>query len=222
MGDSQLGDIVEPLLAWYDAHARVLPWREHPAPYRVWVSEIMLQQTRVEAVKPYFARFMECFPTVQALAECEEEELFKYWEGLGYYSRARNLKKAAKIIVSQYGGELPADRRALLALPGIGSYTAGAIGSIAFGLPVPAVDGKCHAGPFESCRKLRRYLKTSGKEEDRSCGRRGLKDTQKRMSQEISTRRSSRPEPSSASPMVPLSAIFHVHSIRYARREKET
>jgi A/G-specific adenine glycosylase len=101
----------------------------------------MLQQTRVEAVKPYFARFMECFPTVQALAECEEEELFKYWEGLGYYSRARNLKKAAKIIVSQYGGELPADRRALLALPGIGSYTAGAIGSIAFGLPVPAVDG---------------------------------------------------------------------------------
>ena len=100
----------------------------------------MLQQTRVEAVKPYFARFMECFPTVQALAECEEEELFKYWEGLGYYSRQKS-EESGKIIVSQYGGELPADHRALLALPGIGSYTAGAIGSIAFGLPVPAVDG---------------------------------------------------------------------------------
>ena len=130
-----------PLLSWYRGNKRDLPWRENQDAYRIWISEIMLQQTRVEAVKPYFARFMECFPTVQALAECEEEELFKYWEGLGYYSRARNLKKAAKIIVSQYGGELPADRRALLALPGIGSYTAGAIGSIAFGLPVPAVDG---------------------------------------------------------------------------------
>lgn len=130
-----------PLLSWYRGNKRDLPWRENRDAYRIWISEIMLQQTRVEAVKPYFARFMECFPTVQALAECEEEELFKYWEGLGYYSRARNLKKAAKIIVSQYGGELPADRRALLALPGIGSYTAGAIGSIAFGLPIPAVDG---------------------------------------------------------------------------------
>ena len=139
--DARLRAMNGPLLAWYEEHARILPWRENPEGYRVWISEIMLQQTRVEAVKPYFARFMECFPTVQALAECEEEELFKYWEGLGYYSRARNLKKAAKIIVSQYGGELPADRRALLALPGIGSYTAGAIGSIAFGLPVPAVDG---------------------------------------------------------------------------------
>ena len=128
-----------PLLSWYRGNKRDLPWRENQDAYRIWISEIMLQQTRVEAVKPYFARFMECFPTVQALAECEEEELFKYWEGLGYYSRARNLKKAAKIIVSQYGGELPADHRALLALPGIGSYTAGAIGSIAFGLPVPAV-----------------------------------------------------------------------------------
>ena len=100
-----------PLLSWYRGNKRDLPWRENQDAYRIWISEIMLQQTRVEAVKPYFARFMECFPTVQALAECEEEELFKYWEGLGYYSRARNLKKAAKIIVSQYGGELPADRR---------------------------------------------------------------------------------------------------------------
>ena len=103
-----------PLLSWYQGNKRDLPWRENQDAYRIWISEIMLQQTRVEAVKPYFARFMECFPTVQALAECEEEELFKYWEGLGYYSRARNLKKAAKIIVSQYGGELPADHRALL------------------------------------------------------------------------------------------------------------
>ena len=130
-----------PLLSWYQGNKRDLPWRENRDAYRIWISEIMLQQTRVEAVKPYFARFMEHFPTVQALAECEEEELFKCWEGLGYYSRARNLKKAAEIIVAEYGGKLPADHKALLALPGIGSYTAGAIGSIAFGLPVPAVDG---------------------------------------------------------------------------------
>ena len=130
-----------PLLSWYRENRRDLPWRENRDAYRIWISEIMLQQTRVEAVKPYFARFMEHFPTVQALADCEEEELFKCWEGLGYYSRARNLKKAAEIIVSEYGGALPADHAALLLLPGIGSYTAGAIGSIAFGLPVPAVDG---------------------------------------------------------------------------------
>ena len=130
-----------PLLSWYRENRRDLPWRENRDAYRIWISEIMLQQTRVEAVKPYFARFMEHFPTVQALADCEEEELFKCWEGLGYYSRARNLKKAAEIIVSEYGGALPADHAALLSLPGIGSYTAGAIGSIAFGLPVPAVDG---------------------------------------------------------------------------------
>ena len=130
-----------PLLSWYRENRRDLPWRENRDAYRIWISEIMLQQTRVEAVKPYFARFMEHFPTVQALADCEEEELFKCWEGLGYYSRARNLKKAAEIIVSEYGGALPADHAALLSLPGIGSYTAGAIGSIAFGIPVPAVDG---------------------------------------------------------------------------------
>ena len=130
-----------PLLSWYQEQKRDLPWRENKDAYRIWISEIMLQQTRVEAVKPYFARFMEHFPTVAALAACGEEELFKCWEGLGYYSRARNLKKAAEIIVSEYGGVLPADHAALLALPGIGSYTAGAIGSIAYGLPVPAVDG---------------------------------------------------------------------------------
>ena len=130
-----------PLLLWYEQNKRALPWRENPTPYRVWVSEIMLQQTRVEAVKEYFVRFMSALPTVEALAECEEEKLLKLWEGLGYYSRVRNMQKAAKILVGFYGGEFPRDVRALKELPGIGSYTAGAIASIAFGLPVAAVDG---------------------------------------------------------------------------------
>ncbi|MFT4106436.1 MAG: A/G-specific adenine glycosylase [Lacrimispora sp.] len=130
-----------PLLFWYKEHARSLPWREEPSPYRVWISEIMLQQTRVEAVKPYFERFMENLPDIKALAEVEEDRLLKLWEGLGYYSRAKNLKKAAEILVSRYGGELPASYEELKTLPGIGSYTAGAIASIAFGIPVPAVDG---------------------------------------------------------------------------------
>ena len=133
--------LAEPLLQYYDAHRRILPWREEPTAYRVWVSEIMLQQTRVEAVKPYFAKFMEALPDIKSLAEAEEEQLLKLWEGLGYYSRVRNLGKAAKIIMEQYGGRMPADTAALLKLPGIGSYTAGAIASIAYGVPVPAVDG---------------------------------------------------------------------------------
>jgi len=133
--------IPAPLLLWYEQNKRALPWRENPTPYRVWVSEIMLQQTRVEAVKEYFLRFMSALPTVEALAECEEEKLLKLWEGLGYYSRVRNMQKAAKILVGVYGGEFPRDVRALKDLPGVGSYTAGAIASIAFGLPVAAVDG---------------------------------------------------------------------------------
>ena len=133
--------IPAPLLSWYQAHKRRLPWRENPTPYRVWVSEIMLQQTRVEAVKEYYARFMETLPTVEDLASCEEEKLLKLWEGLGYYSRARNLQKAAKMLVNVYGGEFPSDIESLKSLPGIGSYTAGAISSIAFGKPVAAVDG---------------------------------------------------------------------------------
>ena len=136
-----LSDFSRPLLDWYDAYHRVLPWREEPTPYRVWVSEIMLQQTRVEAVKPYFARFMQELPTVEALAECPPEHLNKLWEGLGYYSRVRNMQKAAQVICSTYGGEIPASVDALLALPGIGSYTAGAIASFAYGVPAPAVDG---------------------------------------------------------------------------------
>ena len=129
------------MLAWYDAHKRVLPFRGSRDPYRVWVSEIMLQQTRTETVSAYFIRFMERFPTVFALAEAPEEDVLKAWEGLGYYSRARNLHKAAKKIVSEYGGVFPADPEALRVLPGVGDYTAAAVASIAFDLPAPAMDG---------------------------------------------------------------------------------
>lgn len=141
MEEQKLKQLAQPLLAWYDIHRRILPWREEVSPYRTWVSEIMLQQTRVAAVLPYFQRFMEAFPTVEALAQADTERLMKLWEGLGYYSRVRNLQKAAKLVCAQYGGQLPADYAALRALPGIGEYTAGAIASISFGLPVPAVDG---------------------------------------------------------------------------------
>ncbi len=133
--------LAELLLPWYEKNARPLPWRQDVTPYRVWISEIMLQQTRIEAAKGYFARFMAALPDVEALASAPEEQVLKLWEGLGYYSRARNLHKAAKVLMEQYGGALPADARALRALPGIGDYTAGAIASIAFGLPEPAVDG---------------------------------------------------------------------------------
>ena len=141
MAIENLQRIVPPLTEWFRAFARDLPWRSDPLPYYVWISEIMLQQTRVEAVKPYFRRFTEALPDVKALADCTEEELFKLWEGLGYYSRARNLKKAAQEIVRSFGGEIPGDYEALLSLPGIGSYTAGAVASIAFGVSVSAVDG---------------------------------------------------------------------------------
>ena len=129
------------LLEWFYKNRRSLPFREDPTPYHVWLSEVMLQQTRVSAVLPYYYRFLEALPDIPALAACEEEKLHKLWEGLGYYSRVRNLQKAAKLVCAQYGGQLPADYAALLALPGIGEYTAGAIASISFGLPVPAVDG---------------------------------------------------------------------------------
>lgn len=130
-----------PLLSWYRREKRDLPWRENRDPYRIWISEIMLQQTRVEAVKPYFFRFFEHFPRISDLAAAPEEELLKCWEGLGYYSRARNIKKAAEILTEKYNGSFPETYEEILALPGIGSYTAGAIASIAFELPVPAVDG---------------------------------------------------------------------------------
>ncbi|MCC8137740.1 MAG: A/G-specific adenine glycosylase [Clostridiales bacterium] len=153
-----LKQIQQPLMRWFDGNARVLPWREHPCTegtgregqpeqilpdraYAVWVSEIMLQQTRVEAVKPYYTRFMDALPDIRALADCPEDRLLKLWEGLGYYSRVRNMQKAARVVVEEYGGRLPETLEELMRLPGIGSYTAGAIASIAYGQAVPAVDG---------------------------------------------------------------------------------
>ena len=139
--NSDLTHLVQPLLIWYGQSARVLPWRKNHDPYGVWVSEIMLQQTRVEAVIPFYERFLERLPNVFALAAARENELLKLWEGLGYYSRVRNMQKAAQIIVEQRNGLFPQSVKELEQLPGFGSYTAGAVASIAFGLAVPAVDG---------------------------------------------------------------------------------
>lgn len=136
-----LGALVKPLCLWYEKNKRSMPWREDATPYHVWLSEIMLQQTRIEAAKAYYERFIRELPDVEALAQVPEDGLMKLWEGLGYYNRARNLQKAAKILVERYDGRLPADYGLLLDLPGIGSYTAGAIASIAYGIPAPAVDG---------------------------------------------------------------------------------
>ena len=136
----KLEPLPELLLPWFAANRRDLPWRRDREPYHVWVSEIMLQQTRVEAVRGYYERFLQSLPTVFALAEAPEDRLFKLWEGLGYYSRARNLQKAARVIV-QSGGEFPRSYAGMLALPGVGPYTAGAVCSICFELPTPAVDG---------------------------------------------------------------------------------
>ena len=138
---SEMDRIPAPLLAWYDKGRRILPWREDPAPYHVWVSEIMLQQTRVEAVKPYYDRFLKELPDIRTLAEAEEEKLLKLWEGLGYYNRVRNLQKAARQIMVDYNGQMPQEWEELRKLSGIGSYTAGAISSIAYGKKAPAVDG---------------------------------------------------------------------------------
>ena len=134
-------DIITPLLKWYDQNKRILPWRGSRDPYKIWVSEIMLQQTRVEAVKPYYERFMAELPDVHKLASAKEERLLKLWEGLGYYNRVRNMQKAAIRIEEQYQGEFPKTYDEIIQLSGIGSYTAGAIASIAFHEPVPAVDG---------------------------------------------------------------------------------
>lgn len=131
----------ETFLTWYHKEKRNLPWRATNDPYAIWISEIMLQQTRVETVIGYFYRFMEQFPTIQDLAVAEEQKLLKVWEGLGYYSRARNLKAAAQQIVAEFDGEMPQSIEEICSLKGIGPYTAGAIGSIAFGLPEPAIDG---------------------------------------------------------------------------------
>ena len=138
---NSLPGISGPLLAWYRENRRSLPWRDDPSAYHVWISEIMLQQTRVEAVKGYYARFLERFPDLCALAEADEDTCLKLWEGLGYYSRARNLQKAARILVNEYKGEMPKSAKELKKLPGIGPYTAAAIASIAFGERIPAIDG---------------------------------------------------------------------------------
>lgn len=129
------------ILLYYDHHQRELPWRAYPTPYHIWLSEIMLQQTRVETVVNYFQRFVTRFPSIESLAEGQQETVLKLWEGLGYYSRARHLHESAKQIVHQYGGKLPSDVKTLASLPGIGPYTAAAIASMAYGVPAVALDG---------------------------------------------------------------------------------
>ena len=139
--DDQIQPFRNALLSWYAAHSRNLPWRNSGTPYHIWISEIMLQQTRVDQARPYFERFVTSFPTVQALADSDLDTVLKNWEGLGYYSRARNLHKAAKQLVDEHGGKLPGSYDELLKLPGIGPYTAAAVASIAFGLPYGVLDG---------------------------------------------------------------------------------
>lgn len=139
--DEKIASFREKLLAWYDANKRDLPWRRTQDPYKIWISEIMLQQTRVDTVIPYYERFLDWFPTVADLAQAPEERLLKAWEGLGYYSRVRNMQKAAQQIMEDHGGVFPSSYEKISKLKGIGPYTAGAIASIAFGLPEPAVDG---------------------------------------------------------------------------------
>lgn len=141
MGKVSSGDITKRLLAWYRKHKRPLPWRETSDPYRIWVSEIMLQQTRVETVIPYYKNLLEKFPTIRALAQASADEVLKSWENMGYYARARHLHEAARKMVERFGGTLPDSPKEILSLPGIGEYTAGSILSIAFGKPVPAIDG---------------------------------------------------------------------------------
>lgn len=138
---TRINQIPSAILPWYHVNARAMPWRENQDPYRVWLSEIMLQQTRVEAVRGYYTRFLETLPTISDLARVDDDRLMKLWEGLGYYNRARNLKRTAVIVMEQYHGKFPETHAEILALPGIGPYTAGAIASICFGLPYPAVDG---------------------------------------------------------------------------------
>ena len=133
--------LVDPALEWFYKNKRDLPWRQGKNAYGIWVSEIMLQQTRVEAVIPYYHRFMGALPDIKTLAKCPEDRLLKLWEGLGYYNRVRNMQKAARVIVEEYGGNMPKTYKEIVSLPGIGPYTAGAIASIAFGEKVPAVDG---------------------------------------------------------------------------------
>lgn len=137
----RLPEALARIIEWYSVNRRMLPWRQDPTPYHTWIAEIMLQQTRIEAVIPYYERFLRELPDIASLAAVPEDRLLKLWEGLGYYSRARNLKKAAQLLTERYNGSLPASAAELKKLPGIGDYTAGSIASISFGLPEPAVDG---------------------------------------------------------------------------------
>lgn len=169
------------LLPWYGQHQRLLPWRQDREPYHVWLSEIMLQQTRVEAVKGYYLRFLQELPTLEQLASVDEQRLMKLWEGLGYYNRARNLQKTARLLVEQYGGQFPKTEQELLGLPGIGDYTAGAIASICFGSRTPAVDGNVlrvwsrimadrrDIGRIETKKQVKAALKTYYPEEGEQC-----------------------------------------------------
>ena len=162
------------LLPWYEKNARDLPWRHTKEPYRVWVSEIMLQQTRVEAVIGYYERFMEAFPTVQALAEADEARVLKLWEGLGYYSRARNLQKTAKLLTETQNGAFPDTAEALEKLPGIGAYTAGAVASICFEQPAAAVDGNVLRIIMRMTADGRPIRPAAGKKRDRGGALQGL------------------------------------------------
>ena len=159
MEQDQMKELPGLLLPWFRENARALPWRQDREPYRVWLSEIMLQQTRVEAVKGYYARFLQALPDVFALAEAPEEQLLKLWEGLGYYNRARNLQKAARLVAYEKNGVFPDTYEGLLALPGVGEYTAGAVASICFDRPCAAVDGNV-------LRVLSRYLANGGAAEE--------------------------------------------------------
>lgn len=141
LNNMNISQFQQDLINWYHKEKRDLPWRRERDPYKIWVSEIMLQQTRVDTVIPYFNRFMEQFPTIESLAEADEEAILKAWEGLGYYSRVRNLQSAVREVAAEYGGKVPADKNAFLSLKGVGPYTGGAVLSIAYGLPEPAVDG---------------------------------------------------------------------------------
>jgi len=161
MSDTSI--IQKSLLGWYRKERRDLPWRRSRDPYAIWVSEIMLQQTQVITVLPYFDRWMKAFPTVEDLASAPESKVLKLWEGLGYYSRAKNLKKAAALVADQYAGQLPSTRKEILALPGIGPYTAGAILSIAFGLRAPVLDGNVKR-VLSRLRRLNENGKTSKSE----------------------------------------------------------
>ncbi len=170
MNQNEYQQMIPLLLEWYEKNKRPLPWRNDPTPYHVWISEIMLQQTRIEAVIPYYERFLKELPDIKSLSEAPDDKLMKLWEGLGYYSRARNLKKAALAVMENHNGELPKTAKELRSLAGIGDYTAGAIASICFGEPEPAVDGNV-------LRVMMRYL---GKEDDIS-----LQSTKKMLSENL-------------------------------------